>query len=93
MFQEVEVLRSLPVILKERLCPTRTALHWKFLALVSGQWNPPSLATLHAHSHQIPCSGHICDENQVEVFEAIDGESHSPLFDTGNSVNIEKYNY
>lgn len=45
---------------------------------VSAHAHPVRFAALHAHPHDIPCTRHVGDQNQVEVLESVDREPYSP---------------
>lgn len=45
------------------------------LTPVTAHAHPPCVRPLNACPHDIPCTSHVCDQNQVEVSEAVDGES------------------
>jgi hypothetical protein len=47
------------------------------LAPVPGHGQPPGAGALHARAHDVAGAGHVGDEHQVEVAEAVDGEPHA----------------
>ena len=46
------------------------------LAPVPGHGHPPGAGRLDAGADQVPGAGHVGDEHQVEVAEAVDGEGN-----------------
>lgn len=49
------------------------------LAPVAAHAHPTGLRSFDPHGHDIPCTRNVGDQNQVEVSEAVDCESDSPL--------------
>jgi len=47
------------------------------LAPVPGHGQPPGAGRLHARAHDVTRAGHVGDQHQVEVPEAVDGEPHA----------------
>jgi len=53
---------------------------------VSAHAVPTTFASFHAHAHDIPCTRHVGDQNQIEVTKTVDHESNSTSLSTCHPV-------
>ena len=60
------------------------------LTPVTTQAHPPSLWPFHARPHDIPCTRDVGDQDQVEVFEAVDCEPDSSMLSARHPIFKKK---
>lgn len=72
---------------KRELLAYQNGVGLPVLTPVTAHAQPTGVGSFHAHLHNIPCTRHVGDQNQVEITESVDSESNSTLLSAWHSVN------